>query len=99
MPEVKKEGNKVFGNVIWIDRFGNLITNISRQLVGTRNIKVRICGREIFGVSNSYDEVEKGQLLSIWGSYDTLEISVREGNAKELLNPSKFEKVEVEIIE
>jgi len=83
------------GEVIHIDRFGNMITNISRAdwldaCRGTgddvSSVVVQICGASINGLSRAYGDHEPGTLLALWGSSDKLEISVTCGNAAERVN-------------
>jgi hypothetical protein len=77
------------GQVIHIDRFGNLITNITATDLADRpRLKeglVEIKGQRIQGIANSYAEVETGNLLAIVGSSDRLEIAVCGGSASQTL--------------
>ena len=76
--------NKVIGEIIYQDSFGNLITNIPAKLVnGASQV---VIGKHIIDtVANSYAEVCKGELLAIIGSSGYLEISVSQGSASNLM--------------
>lgn len=66
------------GEVIYIDRFGNLVTNINNRrikLVKFKGVKI--------GVVRSYSEVEVGKPLAVFGSFGYLEIGVNQGSAKD----------------
>ncbi|HLG43161.1 MAG TPA: SAM hydroxide adenosyltransferase, partial [Planctomycetota bacterium] len=63
------------GRVVWIDRFGNLVTDL---LPGPRGIRFR--GRRI-PVARTYASSRPGALVAVVGSAGTLEISVVEGSA------------------
>ena len=67
------------GEVITIDRFGNVITNIVGHHTGT----VRIGNHEI-PVRRSYCEVDRGETVAVVGSSGLLEIAVRDGNAAQV---------------
>ena len=68
------------GKVVHVDRFGNLITNISAGLLDqAHQIAVEAKGRRIGGLSAYYAQATG--LLAIIGSYNTLEIAVRNGSA------------------
>ena len=81
LPKPEIEEGWIRGEIIYIDHFGNLVTNIPRELVRSGK-KVIFKGVQI-PLVNTYFDVDKGQALVIIDSYDMLEISVREGSAKE----------------
>jgi S-adenosyl-L-methionine hydrolase (adenosine-forming) len=94
------------GQVVSIDHFGNLLTNIScqvyRQLApdpatGTTEVQVR--DRIISGLATSYDGAPPGTLLAIFGSRNFLEIAVNRGNACRELAAAPDEKIEVRVIQ
>ena len=93
LPAPNYESNKILGQVIHIDRFGNLITNISQEQV-PENAVVRILGKEIQGLAKSYDS-QKGTLVAIIGSSGFLEISLASDNAARRLKAVVGQAVEV----
>jgi hypothetical protein len=95
---VIKEG-RVKGTIIYIDGFGNLITTISRHHIEninkTHRVRIKIGGRTIPQLSETYQSVTKGEVLALIGSSELLEISVREGNAHTTLNVNHGDEVEI----
>jgi S-adenosyl-L-methionine hydrolase (adenosine-forming) len=73
------------GRIIHIDHFGNAITNITREAVGTRHVSIRVGGHAIGRIKQTYAEAEIGEPLALFGSADLLEIAVRDGSAAEKL--------------
>jgi S-adenosylmethionine hydrolase len=80
--------DELIGEVISIDRFGNLVTNIDQgtyeAYVSKRapeNVVIRLGSLAIRGVSTSYDGEEIGAPVAIFGSRDLLEISVNQEDA------------------
>ena len=77
----------VTGQVIHVDRFGNIITNLPDRLLGplledaTSAPVVEIAGHHIFGLAGSYADVREGQPLALMGSEGLLEIAMRNSNA------------------
>lgn len=67
------------GQVIYIDRFGNLITNIPKGMSG----KIQFKGISIDKISSSYAEVRIGKPLAIFGSFGYLEIGVNQRSAED----------------
>ena len=96
-PVVTPEG--VRGQIIYIDKFGNLITNIEAGLIrSAKQVEITVKGRKIRGIVRAYADVPEGELLAIIGSSERLEISVREGSAREALGAKIFDEVEVRAI-
>ncbi|MBI2829767.1 MAG: SAM-dependent chlorinase/fluorinase [Chloroflexi bacterium] len=83
-PQPTPEGG-LTGRVLHIDNFGNLITNIKESDIpqGTK-MEIKVGGRQISGVSRIYGDT--CGLLALIGSSGHLEIALREGNARDLLN-------------
>jgi S-adenosyl-L-methionine hydrolase (adenosine-forming) len=84
LPEPHVGVGEVAGEVIHVDHFGNLVTSISSAAlagIGTSSVAVLVgTGREI-PLLGSYSDVAPGASLAIVGSWDQLEISVRNGSA------------------
>jgi S-adenosylmethionine hydrolase len=90
---IERDGG-VNGEVIHIDRFGNLITNIGSELVSEGDA-IEVAGRRIEGLAGSYGSVEPGELLALIGSTGRLEISVNGGDAAAELAADLGTRVEV----
>jgi S-adenosyl-L-methionine hydrolase (adenosine-forming) len=87
-PWISIPGN-LEGEVVSVDRFGNLITNIgSRHLAGLGPGKIDILLGEhtISGMVDSYAQGVPGELLAIIGGRDCLEIAVNGASAFKFLN-------------
>jgi S-adenosylmethionine hydrolase len=89
LPEPRTDDNRMIaGQVIMIDRFGNLITNIDYSLLrktfegaDDRNFQVTVGTHRIQGLSSSYQAKDSGGILAIVGSSGFVEISVNTGSA------------------
>jgi len=75
---------------IAIDRFGNIVTALSRQalerLKGKKIKQIRVKGRTLNSLKQFYSQAETGGLLALWNSQDFLEIAVCCGSAQKLLD-------------
>jgi S-adenosylmethionine hydrolase len=81
-PTVREAG--LDGQVVRVDRFGNLITNIRGELLHTfrsGDVAIQIGARDIPGVAETYSAVAPGALCAVIGSSDHLEIAVNGGSA------------------
>ncbi len=84
LPSVEREGTRLVGRVIYIDHFGNLITNVTEadlRPFSRENLLVSIDGVQIRGVATSYASVAVGAPVALIDSWGMLEIAVRNGSA------------------
>jgi len=101
-PQINERG--LLGSVIYIDSYGNAITNISREtfydvvrenkfeiLLNTHLHKTdRIC--------QSYKDVEIPEIVCLFNSLNLLEVAVRGSSAKNLLGLKHDSKIRIDII-
>lgn len=87
---------KITGEIVYIDHFGNCISNISKYDFQPEQIsEINIKEFQFEALSQSYAEHDVGEPLAIIGSHDHLEIAVRDRNAAQILNIKKGEPVEL----
>lgn len=87
-PEPVRTTQGIKGEVLAIDRFGNVITNIGGITIAPLahgGVRVVCEGQTIVGLSRTYAETDVGTLLALVGSSGLLEIAVRNGSAAERL--------------
>ena len=75
----RRFANTVEGKVIYVDRFGNLVSNIPANLIPDRKIVVELAGVTISGLSRIFRDVDG--LLVLVGSHGYLEVAENGGNA------------------
>ena len=82
---VEWKGEALNGEVLHIDGFGNIITNINEKLVpGSGTLKVTLPNTTLqLAFLQTYAEVKKKEPLALMGSYGFLEIALNQGNAAE----------------
>jgi S-adenosylmethionine hydrolase len=74
------EGNSVVGEVIYVDRFGTLITNLTADLIpGSAQVEVE--DLDLGSLKRTFSDAGLGGLLAYIGSGGALEIAVRNGSA------------------
>jgi len=85
---ITESARAVLGRVLYVDAFGNLVTNLARprldRLVARfrgGRLSVRIKRRAPIEIRTAYGEVSPGAPLATFGSFDLLEIAVRDGSA------------------
>jgi hypothetical protein len=74
------EGKSVVGEVIYVDRFGNLITDLTSELVPAYAV-LEVEDITIGPLRRTFGDVPSGGLVAYLGSGGTVEIGVRDGSA------------------
>jgi S-adenosylmethionine hydrolase len=99
-PEVAAE--HITGQVVRVDRFGNLITNIDRkmleQFAGGRPIAVTLADRDIPRIVATYADAPAGELCALFGSTDHLEVAVNAGDAARELGLGRGAQARVRLV-
>ncbi len=90
-PEPVESQGRLAGEVIFVDSFGNLITNIPRDRLGDDLAAwtVEILGRTIEGLIRTYGERPPGSLVALIGSSGRVEIAVVNGDASKRLEAAR----------
>ena len=99
-PRNKKTGQWE-GQIIYIDRFGNLITNITREHIKDlkttqKRMETTVGKKRIVGLCNTYADVKAGEPLVLFGSAGFLEISANQGNARKYFKVNTGSKIIIE---
>jgi S-adenosylmethionine hydrolase len=87
LPPVEVIGGELRGQVIHIDRFGNLVTNIRRRDLPVGEVVVEVVGHRIPGLSTHYRAGK--ELLALMGSSGYLEIAAPSASACRLLKAER----------
>ncbi len=85
------------GAVVYIDRYGNLITNISAD-TKSKVKAISVGGKVLALASGSYDTISDGDAQVVTGSHGYLEIAMKEASAQDFLKVKNGEKVSVETV-
>jgi S-adenosylmethionine hydrolase len=96
--EAKVHGKSIEGEVIYIDKFGNSITNISTSTVGRlgkEHFEIFKGRKRICRIGTHYQSVSARQAVAVPGSSGYLEIAVNGGNASAMLGLRAGDRVTV----
>ena len=92
LPIPRVAGNAVSGEVVYVDAFGNLITDITAGIladlgagVGDPAVFISIVGNTIAGLSRTFHDPTGAGLRALLGSHGRLEIVVVDGSAAAML--------------
>jgi hypothetical protein len=100
IPKPKWEARALVGEIVHVDRFGNLISNLTpdhvkeiREVMKRPTPLIRIAGHTIDGLVGSYLEGDAQVPRALINSNGQLEIFLRESSAASLLHLGKKESV------
>lgn len=96
VPQVRATPFGLEGQVIYVDRFGNLTSNVDASLLLRPVRLVEVGDVRILGMSHFFSEVPEGKTLALINSFGFLEIAVNSGNAFEQLGIKPGDPVRVE---
>lgn len=96
---LRKPDGSVTGRVLHIDTFGNLITSIRSQDLPPEGgrVSVELGGRVIQGLARTYAGGEA--LVALFGSSGHLEVALRNGSARDILDADVGDEVRVSLPE
>ena len=104
IPEATVGEEAIEGRIIYIDRFGNLVSNITHRMIetlqartGRQKVAIQIAGRSIGRILPSYEAgstAEPGAVINSWGN---LEIFVKRADASSLLAVRRGEAIVVRV--
>jgi len=91
----KNEG-QLRGKSIYVDDFGNVITNITKEeflkAKGKRNFAIILPGAVIDKISDTYDDVKFGEVLAMFNTFGLLELAINGKSAFQMLHPRQIGK-------
>jgi len=87
-PAPQRRDGELVGTIVYIDRFGNLVTNFDVPSLAAFD-KGRVCFRLknswVYGIVPTYASLPVGGVGALFGSWGLLEIAVRNGSAATVL--------------
>jgi S-adenosylmethionine hydrolase len=85
-------GGEIEAEIIAVDRFGNLVTNLKRE-DAPDNFRLEIGGAKIDTLRQFYAESPRGEVFMIFGSAGFLEVSAFEDSAAKILQAAAGQKI------
>jgi len=96
LPQARPGGERrLVANVLRIDKFGNIVTNIRRSDLH-EDFAIRIAGLDVTRMCNSFAEADPGEFFAIEGSTGYIEIALNKGSAAERLKVARGTEIDVE---
>jgi hypothetical protein len=96
VPEPTVDGERIRGEVIYVDHFGNLVTNVATNALPGGAVVIRLGSTRMSGIAASYAATAVGQPVAVINSWGLLEIAVRDASARAMLGAGVGDEVLVE---
>ncbi|MGM0650295.1 MAG: SAM hydrolase/SAM-dependent halogenase family protein [Bacteroidota bacterium] len=87
---------------LYFDSYGNGMSNLTKQAfydhVGDKKFRILVVSEQnkLNKISQSYADVRQGSLCAVFNSQNLLELAIREGNLKQLLNLQTGDAIRIE---
>jgi S-adenosylmethionine hydrolase len=98
LPVVTQTDQGLSGEVVRVDRFGNLITNIDRRAfdkLAGQPLEIHIGSHQVSQVVSTYTDAAPGEVCALFGSTDHLEIAANGISAADRLSLGRGAPVQV----
>ena len=98
IPRPRVEDDRIVGEILAVDRFGNLITNIDRRTferIAGGALDVTAGGHTVPKVVSTYADASAGELCALFGSTDRLEIAANGASAAAALGLERGAPVQI----
>lgn len=95
LPAPRVQADKIRGEIVLVDRFGNLVSNIDAALLADLPQPVIHAGSHVLSLAGTYGEAPIGVPLALVNAFDLLEIAINGGHAARALGLGAGMAVEV----
>ena len=103
-PTINVSNNNLKGNILRIDHYGNLITNIHLNdfdkliVKNSENFEIIIGIEKLIEINKTYSDVNAGELFALFNSNQFLEIGMNLGNASKLLGMKEDDPISINFL-
>jgi S-adenosylmethionine hydrolase len=87
--------NRDHGQILWADHYGNLVTDIAAERLSRFVNPALLFRQQRIQLKDSYGYSNAGELLALVNSWGTLEIAEAKGNARQRLQATAGEPVQL----
>lgn len=99
LPQVSVAKKEIEAEVLYVDRFGNLVTNLDKRrlldCVGRKKFIARINRKKLFLLSEYYAQSKAGVPFFIEGGFSLLEVSLKNASAQNYFKASVGTKIHI----
>ena len=96
-PSPHEEAAELRGQVVWVDRFGNCITNLADEVVSRwargASYVIQAASKRMTQICTSYESIPKGEALALFNSLGFLEIACNQAPANRTLGLAEGDPV------
>ncbi|MDD5070883.1 MAG: SAM-dependent chlorinase/fluorinase [Candidatus Omnitrophica bacterium] len=93
-PSAYIKDNCLFARIVYVDSFGNLVTNLPKEMLfaflGKNEFVAVLCNKKIKLIFNSYSQALDNKLFFIAGGFGYLELSIKNKSASQAFSRKKI---------
>lgn len=97
LPEPEIKNDKIEADIIYADKFGNLITNVKKKLLEGKIFTAMLNRKKIAKIYSCYAQAESKEPFFIKGSFSFWEISLKNDSAREYFSIKKDKRNKLSI--
>ncbi len=99
IPVEINNGKSLVGEVIYIDRFGNIVTNIDKKLFkekkGDNNFIIHLPrGKKVHTINQTYSDVKESEVIVLFNSVNLLEVAINRADKNAISGASTLLGIE-----
>ncbi len=97
IPAPLRRSDVLIGQIVYIDRFGNLVTNVDKEALEgyACDFKIKVGDQIIHGLNKTYSDAPNQTPVALIDSFGYLEIAVNGANAKDYFGLDKKDLIEI----
>jgi S-adenosyl-L-methionine hydrolase (adenosine-forming) len=103
LPEPEVRGGRILGCVLYVDAFGNIALNVTREHVtevgvvpGTQ-VEIDLGGERVYAVAaRTFADARPGDIMLFEDSYRNMSIAISNGNAAEMLHARAGQPIRID---
>jgi S-adenosylmethionine hydrolase len=104
LPEPEVRNGRVLGTVLYVDSFGNIALNVTREhvaevgIVPGTQVEVDLGGERVYAIAaRTFADARPGDIMLYEDSYRNMSIAISNGNAAEMLHARAGQSIRIDV--
>ena len=104
IPEPEIGGNRIAGTVLYVDSFGNVALNVTREhvagvgIVPGTQVELELGGERFYAVAaRTFADARAGDIMLYEDSYRNMSVAISNGNAAEMLHARAGQSIRINV--
>jgi S-adenosyl-L-methionine hydrolase (adenosine-forming) len=104
LPQPEVRGDRIVGCVLYVDSFGNIALNVTREhvtqvgIVPGTQVEIDLGGERVYAVAaRTFADARPGDIMLFEDSYRNMSIAISNGNAAEMLHARAGQQIRIDV--